>query len=498
MNTVLENLDATRQIASRAISPQTKSDLGQYMTPSQIAAFMASLLHTEGVSNYHILDAGAGIGSLSIAFFERLLIQSPIATVNWVGYEIDETLNTFLRGHLHQHASKFDTKGIEFNTEVRQVDFVEDAVNRILLESKPKFNFAILNPPYKKIHSQSRHRTLLRKLNIETVNSYTAFLALVIDLLADGGQVVAIIPRSFCNGPYYKSFRSRLLQRTALRHIHLFAARNKAFGEEQVLQENIIIYLERNGKQGTVKISTSTDGQFTDYAENVYSFDQIILPADPEKFIHIPLPGEHYELDFSQAFHYSLSELGFDVSTGPVVDFRVKDYLRAMPESDTVPLIYPGHFTKQGIMWPKTDAKKPNALVINQETKRWLYANGFYVVVRRFSSKEEHRRIVAGVVNPANFFPHALLGFENHLNVFHMRGKELPENVTYGLAAYLNSTFVDRCFRSFSGHTQVNATDLRLLKYPSLEVITSLGSWAKHQPIITQALIDDELRNYVE
>lgn len=498
MNTALENLDATRQLASRAIPSDRKADLGQYMTPSQIANYMASLFQIEGVSNFRILDAGAGIGSLSAAFFERLLLNLFIEKVEWVGYEIDEAMNAHLHEYIHQYTTKFESKDTQLTAEVREVDFIEDAKNLIMHASKEKYNFAILNPPYKKIHSQSRHRTLLRELNIETVNLYSAFLALVIDLLTDKGQVVAIIPRSFCNGPYYKSFRSRLLQKTALRHIHLFAARNKAFGEEQVLQENIIIFLERNGDQSTVKISTSTDGHFTDYSENVYPFDQIILPEDPEKFIHIPLPGEIYELDLLQAFHYSLSDLGLEVSTGPVVDFRVKDYLRAMPESDTVPLIYPGHFTKQGIMWPKPDTKKPNALVINEETRKWLYAKGFYVVVRRFSSKEENRRIVASVVDPANFESYTMLGFENHLNVFHMQGNELPENVTHGLATYLNSTFVDRCFRRFSGHTQVNATDLRLLKYPSLEDIVSLGTWARQQPKLTQTSIDDELSKYVK
>jgi adenine-specific DNA-methyltransferase len=41
--------------------------------------------------------------------------------------------------------------------------------------------------------------------------------------------------------------------------------------------------------------------------------------------------------------------------------------------------------------------------------------------------------------------------------------------------AYLNSTFVDAYFRQFNGHTQVNATDLRNLRYPSVTQLERLG-----------------------
>ena len=44
-----------------------------------------------------------------------------------------------------------------------------------------------------------------------------------------------------------------------------------------------------------------------------------------------------------------------------------------------------------------------------------------------------------------------------------------------GLVAYLNSTFVDTYFRQFNGHTQVNATDLRNLRYPSVRQLERLG-----------------------
>ena len=112
------------------------------------------------------------------------------------------------------------------------------------------------------------------------------------------------------------------------------------------------------------------------------------------------------------------------------------------------------------------------------QTQRWLYPAGSYTVVRRLSSKEERRRVVAGVVDARAFPGVEQLGFENHLNVFHQNKRGLPLMLAHGLAAYLNSTIVDEAFRSFNGHTQVNASDLRRLDYPSLADLQTLGAWA--------------------
>ncbi len=187
-------------------------------------------------------------------------------------------------------------------------------------------------------------------------------------------------------------------------------------------------------------------------------------------------------IELSSAVQYSLEELGIQVSTGPVVDFRLKDHLRNMPEPGTIPLLYPGHFNGQDTEWPKTNFKKPNEILRNLDTERWFFPTGFYCVVRRFSSKEEKRRIMASVVQP-NTFPNAeVLGFENHLNVFHKCKNSLPEALVRGLVVFLNSTAVDKCFRRFNGLTQVNATDLKLMKYPSRERLIALGIKAKGLP----------------
>ena len=67
------------------------------------------------------------------------------------------------------------------------------------------------------------------------------------------------------------------------------------------------------------------------------------------------------------------------------------------------------------------------------------------------------------------------VGFENHLNYFHARGRGLSMDLAKGLAAFLNSTLVDVYVRQFNGHTQVNATDLRNMRYPARAELESLG-----------------------
>nr|VFJ96229.1 MAG: hypothetical protein BECKH772A_GA0070896_101013 [Candidatus Kentron sp. H]VFK02779.1 MAG: hypothetical protein BECKH772C_GA0070978_1010212 [Candidatus Kentron sp. H] len=284
-----------------------------------------------------------------------------------------------------------------------------------------------------------------------------------------------------------------MLERAFIRHIHLFETRNKAFKDDDVLQENIIIRLERGVRQGSVTVSTSTDDSFTDLICQEHSFDQIVFPNDPGRFIHVPTSFETNPIELYSAIRYSLTDIAVKVSTGPVVDFRVREHLRDMPTMGAVPLLYPGHFTRKGIEWPKAGMKKPNAIQRNRDTEKWLYPNGFYCLVRRFSSKEEKRRIVASVVDPLHFASAPVLGFENHLNVFHDNKRGLPKTLAHGLAAFLNTTAVDEHFRSFNGHTQVNATDLKFMKYPSRDALIALGKRALEHDKLTQTMIDDRL-----
>jgi len=484
----LDTAEAVRRRVAPGIAQKHKSKFGQFLTPSSVARFMASLFPTSAARTCRLLDAGAGVGALSCAFLDRWAAGGfEFESVEATAYEIDDDL----RSHLAQHLAGYQN----LTPRIIEGDYIELTTADDLFSKKQTsgYTHAILNPPYKKINSDSPHRLALRRVGIETVNLYSAFVALAVAQAAPGGQIVAIIPRSFCNGPYYKPFRDYIFKHAAIHHMHLFNSRSKAFKDDSVLQENIIIRLERDGQQGDVTVSTSTDDTFADLVTHTHPFDRIVFPYDAERFIHVPTSPEKTVIELSPAICCTLSDLGLKVSTGPVVDFRLKEHLRDMPEEGTVPLLYPGHFSSSAATWPIEGMKKPNAIKRNADTEKWLYPNGFYCVVRRFSSKEEKRRIVASVVEPGIFEGMPVLGFENHLNLFHENRHGLPEALARGLAVYLNTTAVDENFRRFNGHTQVNATDLKLMKYPSRKNLIRLGEWAMRQPSPTQHQIDAKI-----
>lgn len=443
-----------------------------------------------------LLDAGAGAGALSLAFVQRLCAEPRRPNrVSVTAYEIDSALIVRLRETMSQCQRECERAGITFSATVLNEDFIETAVPMVrgdLFGSQsPRFNAAIVNPPYRKIRSDSTARLLLRSAGIETGNLYTGFLALIVKMLADGGELVAITPRSFCNGPYFKPFREEFLQAMALRRLHVFDSRSAAFSDDEVLQENIIVHaIKGESKPQQVVISSSSGEADAPIRERRVAYREVVSPDDPEQFIHLVSDdSQAYARAAMGQLSTSLAELNLSVSTGRVVDFRAKSFLREQPEEGTVPLIYPCHFNGGFVHWPKENSRKPNAIMSDERTRELLLPAGAYVLVKRFTTKEEKRRIVACIYDPERIRS-PLVGFENHLNYFHVEGHGLPMNLAKGLAAFLNATVVDVYFRQFNGHTQVNATDLRSLSYPTREQLEDLGRQASN-PGLDHAALDE-------
>ncbi len=498
---LLATVEAARVRATSALDPGARAELGQFLTPAAVASFMASMSDRPKGSTVRVLDAGAGVGSLSAALVDVLLGSRRVPSgIEVTAYEVDPPLLRRLRHTMALCEGEATRSGVRFKASVLGEDFILSASEMVegglLAPPKRFFDVAILNPPYKKIRTDSPERRRLQAAGLETTNLYTAFLYLAAHLLVPGGELIAITPRSFCNGPYFRNFRRAFLSMMAVERIHVFDRRDKAFGDDGVLQENVIFRARRvapDAHRASVHITTSHAPGATDIRERVVPYSEVVHPEDADSFIHIVADEANAAVaERMRGFNATLSSLGVSVSTGPVVDFRAREHLRKEAGAADVPLLYQSHMVAGRVAWPKPDFKKFNAIVRSGDTERSLVPNGNYVLVRRFSAKEERRRVVAAILLSSDL-PYEKIGLENHVNYFHAAGQGLPLDLARGLVTYLNSTLVDAFFRQFNGHTQVNATDLRVLPYPSRERLVRLGTQA------TERVLDqDEIDALVE
>jgi len=339
-------------------------DLGQFLTPAPVADFMASLFGPLP-DVVQLLDAGAGAGALTAAFVARLCSQGDgVRVVKATAFEIDPAMQHSLATTMRDCQRRCAHAGIDFSFLIHPSDFIHETSDRLAAglfgTSEPIFDVAIVNPPYRKIGSSSPERRALRSVGVEATNLYSGFIALIQRLLVPGGQIVAITPRSFCNGPYFRPFREDVLTNLELCRLHVFDSRDAAFRDDHVLQENVIFHARKGNKEPEDIIISSSSGKPGDVVtETSFPFDEVVHPRDIERFIHIPSTAAHaVAKEAMNELGATLASLGVTVSTGRVVDFRMKGAIREKPETGTVPLLYPCHFSRGTIHWPKLDARQ--------------------------------------------------------------------------------------------------------------------------------------------
>ncbi|MDP2268736.1 MAG: N-6 DNA methylase, partial [Deltaproteobacteria bacterium] len=202
MEQLSHTLDHVRRIVNIRTQRAERSDIGQFLTPGAIARFMASLFAPNRLDQVKILDAGAGAGVLFSAYVEALISEGrrPLS-IAVVAYENDSGILPELAQTMARCEAACGQAGIAFHGEVRGEDFVTAAIAQTeegLFTGGPgeRFTHAILNPPYKKINGQSATRKRLDAAGMEASNLYTAFVWLAARMLAPGGELAAITPRS--------------------------------------------------------------------------------------------------------------------------------------------------------------------------------------------------------------------------------------------------------------------------------------------------------------
>ena len=487
-DSLLHWLDLERlEISNRLMVDQKRrAMLGQFMTPANVASFMASMLEVDPPPReLRVLDAGSGIGILAAAVaaeFSSRPVRSRPEKIHVVAWEIDSLFGPFLHRTFRNCQAVAMHSGIEFTWEIRCGDFISGAAdtvasNAIFASSINRpFDVAVLNPPYRKLNGNSPERAWLDGTGMGTSNLYAAFVWLALEMLRDGGEIVAITPRSFMNGTYFRPFREALNQNLAFRRVHLYDSRDAIFPTDSVLQENVVFHGVRGGLSGSLLVTTSYGPDDDGMTTRTIDSSDLIFPQDTQSVMRL-VPDENGArvTRGMNSLPRRISDLGLSVSTGRVVGFRAKDRLHFEVEPGDAAMILPRHCRGGSVVWPQAFGGIPNGLSVSGPDDDLVLPSGWYVVVNRFSAKEDRRRIVASVFDP-NRLNADSVAFDNKLNVFHRRNMGLPESLAKGLAVFLNSSVVDSYFRQFSGHTQVNAGDLRMLRFPDADTLTQLGN----------------------
>jgi adenine-specific DNA-methyltransferase len=457
---------------------------GQVFTPPEIARFMASLFSAIP-RDYFLLDPGAGVGVLTATFCERVLrLRSPRAVTAHL-FESDPELTPLLKRNLDNCKRVLCEAGHRFNYVIHGEDFILAASHhlngrQLIAETgfSTEFDGVIMNPPYFKLRKDSLYARLMAKIVHGQPNIYPFFLALAAGLLKPGGEMVAITPRSFCNGLYFRSFRRWYFERVALDHVHLFESRTETFKQSNVLQESIITRVHRLGSVSpAITVTTSFGGKVAEGVEwSAVPAEDIIDNSSGDCLIRIPEEEDDREImRLVESFPLRFAETGLRISTGPVVLFRATEYLLADARGKSaVPLLHPHNVRPFATPWPLAKSGKHIAIRCCEGSLRLLVPTRNYVLLKRFSAKEEKRRLTAGCFLRADVsFPY--IGIENHVNYIYHAERELTEDEVCGIAALFNSKLIDRYFRTISGNTQVNATEMRAMGFPELRLLRKIG-----------------------
>ena len=467
---------------------------GHYLTPAGVARFMAGRC-SFSESHMRVLDPGSGTGILSAAVCEAASRNKTVKSLHVDAYEIEESLAVLSRLALAYAQDWLDRRGVALTFNVTHGDFLLEHAAALETRSENNswvrnggsaagYDLVVSNPPYFKIGKDDPRAKAWESTVHGQPNIYALFMAVSAELLSRSGELVYIVPRSFASGPYFKRFREVFFQRVSPTAIHLFESRKDVFKNQTVLQENMIIAARnRTDCEGQVLVSHSrATNDLADRRRLLVDVGSVLDLTSANKELSIPLCVEDLELvQAVRAWPNTLHSLGLEVSTGPVVPFRATQFLTPEPLGiPTAPLLWMRHVRPMRISWPAPAEEKPQWIKAAPDSMRLLVPDATYVLVRRFSAKEEKRRLVAAPLIQGNL-NEDLVGLENHLNYIRGVSRELDEELAYGLSALLNSTFLDRFFRISNGNTQVSATELRAMPLPAERHIRAIGVEAQRR-----------------
>lgn len=456
-----------------------RSRHGIYFTPPPLADRLLDLASASGIdlAAARVLDPACGGGAflapVAAAKLDALAGHPPdrvlariCATVR--GLEIDP-FSAWL-SQVFLEAVLFPvSRGAE-----RDLPVLVEVCDALQIDERPAYDLIIGNPPYGRIKLSPRQRERFQRSLFGHANLYGLFTDLALRLADTGAAVAFVTPTSFLSGQYFRNLRELLAELAPPDRLEFISDRDGVF--DDVLQEALLaVYRAGEGRgEGRARLlKVGPSGNFE--VDDVGAF---VLPAEPSAPWIIPRRREHAALvQAAQQQPTRLADLGYRVSTGPLVWNRHKDQLRSEPGRGRYPLIWAEAVTAAGKFEFRAEKKNHEPYFeVRPERDDWLMIRSPCVLLQRTTSKEQRRRLIAAEL-PASFLDeHGAAVIENHLNMIYPAEGPLISPVVPArtIAALFNSRVVDELFRCISGSVAVSAFELEALPLPSAGALEKL------------------------
>lgn len=460
---VTSALRVVTENASQAIPAAKKKQLSQYFTSISIAKQMANMVLQEDIRDVGDHGAGTGILSSTLIAVKQSSSSSPF---NVSAYEIDKDLHPIINGNfdlLNAHITDHELGGV---TGCVNDDFMTIANDVLSLNRTPSLDAIVLNPPYKKLNQKSDLALLFKEHGVSVPNVYAAFIVLSILMLRDGGELVAIVPRSFCNGDYYASFRSWLVSQGSIDWFVRYKRRSNCFKGDNVLQENLIFrFTKAKVQDSVIRVSLCDNPEEEPSFEGLLPFTDVIDPFSGA--FHIP--SNNSELDAIHAMAEkpsSFQDKGLVVNTGKLEVNRMVEHLSStMTGSLQASVVYSQHWNNDELKMKWNDeVGKDCYLNINSFTQKKCIPSGRYILIKRISANDDRAgRCHPCLVGPDDI-PGDLWAIDNHVQVVSIPDQMSDTDILQILDSMKSQT-TNHFFRVISGTTQLNCNDIRKLRF---------------------------------
>ncbi len=452
-----------------------RSEMGAYYTPPPLVSRLLDLAEEAGFDFAYgsAIDPACGGGAFLAPVAIRMIARSNGASPDWTirrlgkrlkGIELDPFAAWMTRVILDAAVMPL---AIKAQRRLADVVTVGDALEPRELGG---FDLVIGNPPYGRVSLKPSMREHYARSLYGHANLYGLFTDLALRLAKPTGVVAYLTPTSFLGGQYFKALRELLTKEACPAAFDFVSDRNGVF--DDVLQETMLTTYKRGSHVGLATVSVLEPKGLN--AARVDRIGEVGVARDGAPWLLPRRPSDSSFLQSMTKMTTRLIDLGYTVSTGPLVWNRHRAQLRSTWEEGALPLVWAESVIPEGFFF-SSERRNHVPFIQVQQDQPHLVVRESCVLVQRTTSKEQNRRLLSAVLPQEFLDSKGGAVIENHLNMIQPAGKLLTVVSPKTISVLINSQAVDRAFRCISGSVAVSAYELNALPLPTLRQVQELG-----------------------